>query len=527
MSYKILLLDSVSPICGDVFKQRGFQVEQPEKMSQNEVESVIKDYHGVVVRSATKITRELLKKAPNLKIVGRAGVGVDNIDIAAATEQGVLVMNTPDGNTISTAEHTCGLILALARNIYNAVDSLKKGAWDRKKYMGTEIDGKVLGIIGLGKIGSNVATRMNAFGMKVIGYDPFTSAERAAEMGAELLSLDEVLAQSDFLTVHTPLTDKTRGMISKKTADKLKKGVRIVNCARGGIIEEADIAELLDSGVVAGMAIDVYSSEPPTDELYDLLKHPALITTPHLGASTEEAQEKVAEQMAHQMADALEMQNFKGSINGKAIALSANKDVQPFLKLAEQVGQFMAQVVSDNCDEVKVSYTGQCSKHSEVLTDSLLKGFMQQSTEDPVNLINARYLADQRGLKISELSSSAGSTFSDLITVDMGKGSYSSLAATIFGEGDNRVVAIDGYPIELKIEGDIVLYRNEDKPGMLASVSSALAQQNINIAALSLGRNTQIQDAVTALVVDKRLDEHELNSIVNLSGVRDVKYVIA
>ncbi|MDZ7689850.1 MAG: hydroxyacid dehydrogenase [Balneolaceae bacterium] len=335
MSYKILLADNVDQRCEKVFSDRGMKAVRKTSLTDEELYEEIADYDGIVVRSSTKITPELLKHADNLKVIGRAGVGVDNIDIPAATAHGVLVMNTPDGNTISTAEHTCGMILAIARNIPQSVDKVKNGGWDRKKYMGTEVHSKTLGIVGLGKIGSEVAKRMQEFGMTVKAYDPFASHEKAQSIGVELVELDELLGMADFLTVHTPLTEKTKGLISKEKADKMKKGMFLVNCARGGIYEEADLPGLLDEGVLAGVALDVYTQEPPSEELYELLKHPKIISTPHLGASTEEAQEKVAEQIAYQMSDALEEKSFKGSLNGKSISLITNEEVQPYLALAE------------------------------------------------------------------------------------------------------------------------------------------------------------------------------------------------
>ncbi|MEX0995202.1 MAG: hydroxyacid dehydrogenase, partial [Balneolaceae bacterium] len=298
MSKKILLLDNVDPLCAEVFDQRGMKADQPGKLDNDELKKIIGEYEGIVVRSGTTVDASLLKEAKHLRVVGRAGVGVDNIDIPAATAQGVLVMNTPDGNTISTAEHTCGLMLALARNIPEAVSRVKSGGWDRKKFMGTELHGKMLGIIGLGKIGTEVALRMKHFGMKIQAYDPFATREHAEDVGVELVNLDTLLETTDFLTVHTPLTDKTEGIISLKNADKLKKGIRLINCARGGIFKETDLLPLIEKGIVAGLGVDVYSEEPPGEELHELLKHPAVVCTPHLGASTEVAQEKVAKQIA-------------------------------------------------------------------------------------------------------------------------------------------------------------------------------------------------------------------------------------
>ncbi|MEX2602189.1 MAG: phosphoglycerate dehydrogenase [Balneolaceae bacterium] len=526
MPTKILLLDNVDPLCADAFKQRGIQADQPDKLSLDELKEIIGNYEGIVVRSATTVDAELLKHAKHLRVIGRAGVGVDNIDLPAATARGVLVMNTPDGNTISTAEHTCGLILSLARNIPEAVSRVKSGGWDRKKFMGTEIHGKTLGIIGLGKIGTEVAHRMKAFGMNIQAYDPFATREHAEEIGVDLVDLDTILGSSDFLTVHTPLTEKTKGMISLKNADKLKKGIRLVNCARGGIYEEGDLLELIEKGVVAGVGLDVYTVEPPSEELYETLKHPAIVTTPHLGASTEEAQEKVAVQIADQMADALENKNYKGSLNSKSIALLTNKEVHPYLELAEKMGQVIGQIKPENANNFSFEYTGVCSKYSEVLTDGILKGMLTQYVSEAVNLINARHYGEERGYKIKETTSSDGKMYKDLITIRLDQGAeYREISASVFGPEDYRIVEIDGYGIELRLEGDILMYQNMDKPGMLAAVASALAKQDINIGALSLGRAGKGTQAITAVIVDKKLSDEELKPIYGLDGVKNVKYV--
>lgn len=526
MPFKVLLLDNVDNCCEKVFEERGIEAVRKTKLSEEELLREIPEYDGIVVRSATQITAGLLKKAVNMKVIGRAGVGVDNIDINAATARGVLVMNTPDGNTISTAEHTCGMILALARNIPQSVDTVKKGGWDRKHFMGTEVHGKVLGIIGLGKIGSEVARRMQRFGMEVKAYDPFASLEKAGSMSIELLELDELLGKADFLSVHTPLTEKTKGLISLKKADKLKKGMFLVNCARGGIYEEKDLPELIDRGVVAGFALDVYSQEPPSEELYEILKHPRIICTPHLGASTEEAQEKVAGQIAYQMADALEKKSFKGSLNGKSISLITNKEVQPFLGLAEKLGSMAIQVAPEHTSSFSFEYSGECAKYAEVLTDSMLKGMLMHHVSEAVNLINARHYAKQRGFKIKETTGSETKTFNDLITVKFdGEAEYRKISATVFGENDYRIVEIDGFGIELRLEGDILMYKNIDKPGMLAAVSGALAKQDINIASLSLGRTQKGSSAITAVSVDKKLNENELKPIVELDGVDGLRYI--
>ncbi|MEX0771118.1 MAG: phosphoglycerate dehydrogenase [Balneolaceae bacterium] len=526
MSTKILLLDNVDPLCAEVFEQRGIKADQPGKLDNDELKKIIGEYEGLVVRSGTTVDEDLLKEAKHLRVVGRAGVGVDNIDIPAATAQGVLVMNTPDGNTISTAEHTCGMILSLARNIPEAVSRVKSGGWDRKKFMGTELHGKMLGIIGLGKIGSEVALRMQHFGMKIQAYDPFATREHAEDLGVELVNLDTLLETTDFLTVHTPLTEKTKGIVSMKNADKLKKGIRLINCARGGIFEESDLLPLIEKGVVAGIGVDVYSEEPPGKELYEVLKHPAIVCTPHLGASTEEAQEKVAKQIAEQMADALENKNFKGSLNGKSISLLTNKEVHPYLELAEKLGQMISQIKPENANNFSFEYTGICSKYADVLTDGILKGMLAQYVNESVNLINARHYGEDRGFKIKETTSTDGKMYKDLISIRLGdEAEYREISASVFGPDDYRIVEIDGYGIELRLEGDILMYQNMDKPGMLAAVAGALAQQGINIGALSLGRNKKGSDAITAVIVDKKLNKDELDFIYKLDGVKNVKYV--
>ena len=526
MSFNILILDNVHPFVEHVFKERGIKVTRNHNLSGKELHEEVKRYDGIVVRSSTTVSAELLKSAENLKVVGRAGVGVDNIDIEAATANGVLVMNTPNGNTISTAEHTCGMILALARNIPQSVEKVKSGGWDRKKYTGTEVHSKTLGIIGLGKIGSEVARRMQSFGMAVKAYDPFASVEKADRMDIELLELNELLGVSDFLTVHTPLTEKTRGLVSLENADKLKKGLFLVNCARGGIYKEEDLNELIKQGYVSGIALDVYSEEPPSQKFAEQLSNPRIISTPHLGASTEEAQEKVAEQIAHQMADALEQTSFKGSLNGKSIALITNKKVQPYLKLAEKLGSIAIQIAPAHANEFSFEYSGACAEYSEVLTDSILKGMLAHHVSEAVNLINARHFAEERGLQIKETTSGSTKTFNDLITVTLGQDAeYQQISATVFGDEDYRIVEIDGFGIELRLEGDIVMYQNVDKPGMLASVSNAMAQQGINIGSLSLGRSGKGSNAITAVSVDQELNDEVLKPIVELKGVEALKYI--
>jgi D-3-phosphoglycerate dehydrogenase len=526
MSFQILLADNVDPVCEEIFAERGIEAIRKNNLSREELLEEVAAYDGLVVRSSTTVDAELIQAAEKLKVVGRAGVGVDNIDIPAATAQGILVMNTPGGNTVSTAEHTCGLILALVRNIPVSVQTVKSGGWDRKKYVGSEVYGKRLGIIGLGKVGAEVAQRMRGLGMHVQAYDPFSSAEKADQLDVDLVSLDELLSSSDFITVHTPLTEKTKGLISAENADQLKEGVRLINCARGGIYKEEDLVEMIDEGPVSGIALDVYSQEPPGDTFRELLQHPAVICTPHLGASTEEAQEKVADQVARQMADALEGKNFIGSLNGKSIALTTNKEVKPYLAMAEKLGSFAMQIAPENATEFDFECSGKCSKFADVLTDSMLKGMLAHHVNETVNLINARVYADELGLKIKETTSPAQKTYSDLITIRLdGSAAFNKISAAVFGDGDYRIIEVDGFSIELRLEGEILLYTNIDRPGMLAAVSNTLAGQGINIASLSLGRSHKGSNAVTAVSVDKELNEEDLEPLRKLDGVNALKYI--
>lgn len=526
MAFKVLLSDNVDSLCEEIFAERGIKAVRKTDLTEAELFAEIAAYEGIVVRSSTTISAELMAAAAKLKVIGRAGVGVDNIDIPAATSHGVLVMNTPDGNTVSTAEHTCGMILSLSRNIPQSVEKVKAGGWDRKTYTGAEVYGKTLGIIGLGKIGSEVARRMQQFGMNILAYDPFSSEEKANHMRIELVEMDQLMQSSDYITVHTPLTEKTKRLISKKNAGKLKKGVRLINCARGSIYAEEDLVTLIDDGPVAGIALDVYSSEPPEKKLVELLRHPRIICTPHLGASTEEAQEKVAEQIARQMSDALENKNFKGSLNGKSIALTTNKEIQPYLGLAERLGSMVIQLAPKHTHEFDFEFSGDCARFAEVLTDSVLKGMLSRHVSESVNLINARVYADELGYKIKETTSPGAQIFRDLITIRLdGSAPFNKISASVFGKGDYRVVEIDGFGIELRLEGDIILYTNIDRPGMLAAVSGALAEQDINIASLSLGRSHKGSNAVTAVSVDKQMTEEELRPVLALNGVNSLKYI--
>ncbi|MCS7082423.1 MAG: phosphoglycerate dehydrogenase [Bacteroidetes bacterium] len=523
---RVLLADHVDPVCAQVLRDRGFEVRELAQAGPEAWRELLVEADALIVRSAVQVTAELMRAAPRLKVIGRAGVGVDNIDLEAATRQGILVLNAPDANTISAAEHTCALILALARHIPQADASMKAGRWDRRAFLGVELYGKTLGIIGLGKIGREVASRMRAFGMRLLGYDPMLAPEVAASIGVELADLETVLAQADFLTLHTPLTEQTRNLLNRARLAQTKPGVRIINCARGGIVREEDLLEALESGHVAGAALDVFSQEPPGEALGALIRHPRVITTPHIGASTEEAQHKVARQIAEAVADALLGRAVRNAVNGMAIQLAMNEEVQPYLRLAEQMGRLLAGFLRGQLRRVHVRYVGErIRRFPEVLTVALLKGLLSEWLSEPVNYINAPVLAEQMGLGVRQELDSAVDNYTNLLEL-----LYEStqerrlLAGTVFGK-DVRIVRVDEYPLELRPEGHLLFYHNLDRPGMLARVGAMLAEAGINIAALSLGRLAPGSAALTVIVTDQPISEAVQERLRGLEGVWDVRVV--
>ena len=522
---KILISDPIEQSCVDILTREGFQVDLKPGIAPEEIKKIIAQYAALVVRSGTKVTAEIIAEAKLMKAIGRAGAGVDNIDVEAASRRGIIVMNTPGGNTISTAEHTVSMLLSLARNIPQANMSLVAGKWDRKKYMGTELFGKTLGIVGMGKIGREVATRCQAFGMTVIGFDPVLSNEIALKLGVELVSLDEIYRRSDFITVHTPLTDETRGILNAKTFAKCKKGVRVINCARGGIIDEADLLEALNSGHVAGAALDVYVKEPPAGN--PLIQHPLVISTPHLGASTEEAQEKVAIQIAEQLADALHDRGIAGAVNAVALQAGIPAEIKPFLSLAEKLGSLQAQVMHGTLRDLTIETRGELlHKHVELLTTGVLKGFFSKLMSEPVNYINAPVIARSMGIRINEKKEWSGENYTHLLTVSYATDQEErSFAGTVFGTTKPRVVRIDSFYFEVTPEGILLFYTNTDRPGMLAKVGALLADASINIAGLSLGRSGIGGKALTVVSVDTEIPEGVLAKISSLEGVFEAKMV--
>lgn len=525
MAQTVLITDPVDPVCTDLLEREGFDVNMQTGVDAEALKEHARTAHGWIVRSGTKVTADLIDAADELKVVGRAGVGVDNIDLDAATRKGILVCNAPDGNTISTAEHACAMMQSLARRIPQANHSLLDGRWDRKKFSGSELHGKTLGIVGVGKVGRAVAERMRSFGMRLLGYDPFLSEDVAARLDLSLVSLDELLAGSDFITLHTPLNDNTRDMLNAERLKQCKKGVSIVNCARGGIVNEADLLDALNDGHVAGAALDVYSQEPPPEHLRALVEHPNVVATPHIAATTGAAQEKVAQQITEQVIHALKGEPVTTPVNGMAIRMAAQPEVRPYLKLADRLGQIGYRLSDGHVSSLTVRCRGDVPRrYAEVLSVAALRGVLSQWADEPVNFINAPILAEDMGLNFREERETEPGSYTNLVEVVVGADDDEHLVAgTIFNGDDPRLVRIDTYDLEVHPRGVLLLYSNVDRPGMLATVGGILADANINIAALDLGRKGRGKTALTVMRLDDEVPAEVIQQIADVEGVEGVR----
>ncbi|MDE2997296.1 MAG: phosphoglycerate dehydrogenase [Bacteroidota bacterium] len=521
---RVLLTDSVHPVCYTLLAEAGLEAIDGSKWSDEEIVASCDSVDGWIIRSGTTIGKEWIDKASNLSVIGRAGVGVDNVDLEAATKRGILVLNAPAGNTLSTAEHTMAMLLSIARNVPAAAASVKSGKWDRKSFMGSELFGKTLGIVGLGKIGKEVAARAQSFGMRIIGSDPMLTADAAERIGVELVEVEQIFEQSDFITVHTPMVPATRGMFNDDTLARCRKGVGIINCARGGIVDEGALLRALESGQVSGAGLDVYTSEPPPDELRPLLDHPNVVCTPHIAASTEEAQEKVARQVTEQVIHALRSEPVLTAVNAMAIRLAAQTEVQPYLALAENLGRAARQLFPDRARRIKVRCHGDVPRrYTDVIRVATLKGFLSEGWSEPVNLVNAPVLAQEAGIVVDVETFHPDNSYSNLIglEVDSESGTF-SMSGTLFGGKDGRIVSVDGYDVELRMKGRMLLYRNQDRPGMLAAVGSLLADASINIGSMALGRNRPGEEALTVIAVDEAIENDMLEAVSALEGVHRV-----
>ncbi|MDG1755713.1 MAG: phosphoglycerate dehydrogenase [Rhodothermales bacterium] len=524
MARSVLITDSLHSIAYDLLSESGIKCVDGSSWSRDEILDRCSTFEGWIIRSGTSIGEEYLDQATSLKVIGRAGVGVDNVDLKAATKRGVLVLNAPAGNTISTAEHTMAMLLGLARRIGPASASLKEGRWERKLFTGSELFGKTIGIIGIGKIGRTVAERCLAFGMTVVGFDPVLTQEAAERIGIELTDLETLYERADFVSVHTPLIPATKDLLNRETLAKCKKGVGVINCARGGIINEEALLVGLESGHIGGAAMDVYTSEPPSHNLAALLGHDRFLGTPHIAASTDEAQEKVARQVTEQVIRALRNEPVLTAVNTMAIRLAAQPEVRPYVVLADKLGLAARQLFPGKVERLVVRCHGDVPrKYKDVLQVIALKGFLSSSWGQPVNLINAQVVADEAGLVRDVETFRPESSFSNLVELHLeGADTSFSITGTMFSEQDVRITSVDGYEMELKAEGHLLLYRNQDRPGMLARVGQALADEGINIGSLALGRKVPGTEALTAISVDQPLTREILDKVSHIEGVRHV-----
>ena len=519
---KVLISDQMDPQAAQIFRDRGVEVDEITGKTPEELKAIIGQYDGLAIRSSTKVTKEILDAATNLKVIGRAGIGVDNVDIPYASAKGVVVMNTPFGNSITTAEHAIALMFALARQLPEADASTQAGKWEKNRFMGVELTGKTLGLIGAGNIGSIVASRALGLKMKVAAFDPFLTPERAIEMGVEKVTLDELLAKADFITLHTPLTDQTRNILSRENIAKCKKGVRIINCARGGLVDEAALKEALESGHVAGAALDVFAEEPAKSN--PLFGVPNFISTPHLGASTNEAQVNVALQVAEQLSDYLMTGGVTNALNMPSLSAEEAPKLKPYMALAEELGSLVGQLNGDKIRGVAVETEGQAAQlNPKPIVAAVLAGLMRVYS-DTVNMVNAPFLAKERGLDVREVRHDREGDYHTLVrvTVTTSEGER-SVAGTLFGNAQPRLVELNGINMEADLAGTMLYIINQDKPGFIGRIGTTLGAADVNIGTFHLGRRNVGGEAVLLLSVDGTVPEALVGDIRKLDGVKDVK----
>jgi len=516
---KVLISDKLSPEAVEIFKKNGVEVDVKTGLKPEELLQIIDQYDGLAIRSATKVTKEVIAKAKRLKVVGRAGIGVDNVDREAATSAGVIVMNTPFGNSVTTAEHTISLLMSLAREIPAANASTQSGKWEKNRFMGVEVMNKTLGLIGCGNIGGIVADRAQGLKMKVIAYDPFLSNEKAKDMNVEKVELEELLKRADFISLHTPLNAETKGILSKDNFAKTKKGVRIINCARGGLINEKDLKAAIDSDHVAGAALDVFEEEPATTNV--LFGNDKVVCTPHLGASTNEAQENVALQVAEQMSDYLVNGTITNAINMPSVSAEEAVKLRPYTNLAEKLGKFAGQLENEGLKAIKIEYLGKASQlNIKALTAVVLKGILEPIAET-VNMVNAPAIAKERKIEVNEVKNENAEDYANMIRITVSGKGKSSVAGTVLVKGKARIVEINDFPLEAAIGKNMLIVRNEDKPGLIGNVGTVLGKNKINIANFHLGRNDS--GAVAVIEIDGEISEAVLADIAKQPNVTQVK----
>ncbi|MBO6903269.1 MAG: phosphoglycerate dehydrogenase [Rhizobiaceae bacterium] len=514
MAPRVLVSDKLSPTAVQIFKDRGVEVDYLPDLGKDKEKllEAIPRYDGLAIRSATKVTEKLINAATNLKVVGRAGIGVDNVDIPAASRRGIIVMNTPFGNSITTAEHAVAMLFSVARQIPEANSSTHAGKWEKNRFMGVEITGKTLGVIGCGNIGSIVAMRGVGLKMNVIAFDPFLREQRASELGVEKVELDELFARADFITLHTPLTDKTRNIINKAAIAKMKDGVRIINCARGGLINEGDLVEALKSGKVAGAGIDVFETEPATESPFFALEN--VVCTPHLGAATSEAQENVALQIAEQMADYLVKGAVSNAINMPSITAEEAPRLKPFVKLAEVLGAFVGQVTDEPIQEVEILFDGAtATMNTQALKSAALAGLIRPQVAD-VNMVSAPIMVKERGVVVSEVRRDKSGVFDGYIKLTVKTRERTrAIAGTCFSDGKPRFIQIKGINIDAEVGEHMLYTTNNDAPGIIGLLGTVCGKNGVNIANFQLGRNRPGGDAIALLYLDAPFPQDVLEEV--------------
>ena len=522
---KVLISDSLAAEGVAILREAGLDVVERPGLPPDELREALRDADALILRSGTQLTADAIAEAEHLKVIGRAGAGVDNIDVAAATRRGIVVMNTPGGNTVAACELTMAMMLALARRLPQATARVKAGEWPRKEFRGVELQGKRLGIIGLGRIGSEVAHRAQAFRMEIVAHDPFVTQERARRLEVKLIGLDELLLTSDIITVHTPANVETERLLDAAAFAKMKDGVLLINCARGSLVEEAALAEALKSGKVAGAALDVFQTEPPGDS--PLLALDQVIATPHLGATTIEAQVNVAIQIAHQVVDALRGDPPRNAVNAPAMDAELLKVIGPYIDMAERLGRLVVQLALGRIAHLTVTYRGEMTEHDvRPLTTALLKGVLERALTTPVNYVNAPVIAAERGLEVDIVRSSELEDFANLITVEARCGECAtSVAGTLFGRNAPRVVRVDGYHVDAAPEGHLLITRNHDKPGVIAHVSAVLAERGVNIADMTCGRDRPGGTSLLMINIDGPVDDDTVRAIEASPLIRQAQLV--
>ena len=515
---KVLISDKLAPEAVDIFKERGVEVDFRPGLSAEELLEIIGDYDGLAIRSATKVTDEVLAKATKLRAIGRAGIGVDNVDVPAATKAGVVVMNTPFGNSVTTAEHAITMMLSLTRQIPQAHMSTIAGKWEKSKFLGTEISGKRLGLIGCGNIGAIVADRAQGLKMRVLGFDPFLTPERAKQLGIEKVELDELLAKADFITLHTPLTDSTRNIISADALQKTKKGVRIINCARGGLIDEIALCAALHSGHVAGAALDVFAEEPARENI--LFEAPNLIATPHLGASTLEAQEKVALQVAEQLSDYLVHGAVTNALNMASVTAEEAPILQPYMTLGRLLGSFLGQIATPDIQSVRLEFDGKAAHLNEApVLASTLAGLLGPKM-DSVNMVNAAAVASSNGVNVATVRHDRRCDYESLLRVTIGyEGGERTIAGTLVGGNKPRLVEVQDIAIESEFRENMLYLRNYDKPGFIAALGAVFADVGLNIATFHLGRKEAGGEAIALIEIDGKIEDQAFETVCGLEQI--------